>query len=323
MTPLGRAGGLALSVSAHVAAVALLLTLSVPEWTRPLFVDLVERAESIGGGMARPGAPAGQPAAGSEADAPAPHGLSGQARRMLSRIEEHRSKRDVSSATSSPEPTPPVQPAPTPALPPAARPIPQTEPVPAVPPLVPTPALPSVASPPVASPPPVAASASSPTSEPPAAKESSPADAPRTGTVGGDARGGDAQGRGEVRADAGSGGSQGAGGAPGSALGLGTGGGAIPPEYGPYLQRFRRHVQESVVYPLAARRQSLRGTVELDVSLDPSGRVRDVRVARSSSYGVLDDAAVDTLRRLEPLPLPESLPRRPLLIRLPLVFDLQ
>lgn len=82
-------------------------------------------------------------------------------------------------------------------------------------------------------------------------------------------------------------------------------------------------MQESLVYPLAARRQSLRGTVELDVSLDPSGRVRDVRVARSSSYGILDDAAVDTLRRLDPLPLPESLPRRSLLIRLPLVFDLR
>jgi protein TonB len=133
-----------------------------------------------------------------------------------------------------------------------------------------------------------------------------------------EARGGEARGRGDARGDAGSS----IGGAAGP-LALGTGGGAIPPEYGPYLQRFRRHVQESLVYPLAARRQSLRGTVELDVSLDPSGRVRDVRVARSSSHGILDDAAVDTLRRLDPLPLPESLPRRPLLIRLPLVFDLR
>jgi protein TonB len=136
---------------------------------------------------------------------------------------------------------------------------------------------------------------------------------------GSDGRGGDARGRGEVRGDLGSS----VGGAPGSPLALGTGGGAIPPEYGPYLQRFRRHVQESLVYPLAARRQSLRGTVELDVSLDASGRVRDVRVARSSSYGILDDAAVDNLRRLDPLPPPDTLPRRPLLIRLPLVFDLR
>lgn len=116
------------------------------------------------------------------------------------------------------------------------------------------------------------------------------------------------------------------GGAGGSTLALGTSGGgsgAIPAEYGPYLQRFRQRVQEALVYPLAARRQGLRGSVELDVRLDPTGRVRDVKVARSSSHGLLDDAAIETVRHLEPLPFPESLPRRALLIRLPLVFDLR
>ena len=127
---------------------------------------------------------------------------------------------------------------------------------------------------------------------------------------------------GETRGDA----SSSPGGPPGSALALGSpgaGAGAIPAEYGPYLQRFRQRVQESLVYPLAARRQGLRGTVELDVWLDPAGRVRDVRVARSSSHELLDDAAVETIRRLGPLPFPESLPRRSLRIRLPLVFDLR
>src|SRR6266542_2477706 len=44
-----------------------------------------------------------------------------------------------------------------------------------------------------------------------------------------------------------------AGGAPGSSVALGTPGetrGGIPPEYVPYLRRFRRHVQESLEYPL-------------------------------------------------------------------------
>jgi protein TonB len=130
-----------------------------------------------------------------------------------------------------------------------------------------------------------------------------------------------ARGGGETRGDAPSS----LGGARGSALALGSpgGAGAIPAEYGPYLQRFRQRVQESLVYPLAARRQGLRGTVELDVWLDPAGRVRDVRVTRSSSHEVLDDAAVETIRRLGPLPFPESLPRRALRIRLPLVFELR
>jgi len=107
---------------------------------------------------------------------------------------------------------------------------------------------------------------------------------------------------------------------------MGTGGpaaGGIPPEYGPYLQRFRRRVQESLNYPLAARRQGLAGNVELEVLLEPSGRVGAVRVIRSSSYDVLDDAALDAVKRLAPEPIPENLPRRPLRIRLPLGFQLR
>jgi periplasmic protein TonB len=101
------------------------------------------------------------------------------------------------------------------------------------------------------------------------------------------------------------------------------GSGAAPAEYGPYLRQFRQRVQENLVYPLAARRQGLGGTVELHVWLEATGRVRDVQIARSSSHGVLDAAALETIRRLGPVPFPEPLPRRPLLIRIPLVYELR
>jgi protein TonB len=99
--------------------------------------------------------------------------------------------------------------------------------------------------------------------------------------------------------------------------------GGIPPEYDPYLKRFRRRVQESVSYPLAARRQGLAGTVELEVLLDPSGRIAGVAVVTSSSHTLLDDAALQAVKRVAPEPIPEPLPRRPLRIRLPLAFELQ
>jgi protein TonB len=97
----------------------------------------------------------------------------------------------------------------------------------------------------------------------------------------------------------------------------------VPPEYGPYLRGFRQRVHEALIYPLAARRQGLGGTVELDVWLEASGRVRDVRVVRSSSHRLLDEAAVEAIRSLGPVPFPDSLPRRSLLIRIPLVFELR
>jgi protein TonB len=138
------------------------------------------------------------------------------------------------------------------------------------------------------------------------------------------ADGADSRG-GASRTAAEGGGVAGAGGA-GALLALavpGDGRGGVPAEYGPYLARFRQRIQEALVYPLAARRQGLSGTVELEVLMDPTGRIRGVQLVSSSSHGVLDEAALETVRGLAPLPLPEYLPRRPLKIRLPVVYRLR
>jgi TonB family protein len=103
----------------------------------------------------------------------------------------------------------------------------------------------------------------------------------------------------------------------------GSGRGEVLAEYGPYLARFRRSVEDALVYPLAARRQGLAGRVELDVLVEPGGRVTGVEIHASSSHGVLDEAGIAAVRALPPLPFPEDLPRRPLRIRLPLDFQLR
>ncbi|HEV8458018.1 MAG TPA: energy transducer TonB [Methylomirabilota bacterium] len=118
------------------------------------------------------------------------------------------------------------------------------------------------------------------------------------------------------------GGLAGSGGALLALAASGEGRSSVPAEYGPYLARFRQRLQEALVYPLAARRQGLSGSVELEVLVEPSGQIRSVRLLSSSSHAVLDAAALDTVRALAPLPLPEHLPRRPLKIRLPVVFHL-
>jgi TonB family protein len=105
--------------------------------------------------------------------------------------------------------------------------------------------------------------------------------------------------------------------------GASAGRGEVPPEFGPYLARFRERIQESVVYPLAARRRGLAGRVDVELLLDPSGRVRDLAVVSSSSHMLLDEAAVEAVRSLVPQPLPEHVPRRPLRVRLPVIFQLR
>jgi periplasmic protein TonB len=278
---IARLGGVTLSVLLHAGLIALLLAWSAVDWTRPLFVDLGERAES-------PGSPTGEPS-GLRSARPAGR-AAGPAL-------------PPARASTRPEPVAPVAsggPASAPAPPPVA---------PAVPPAL------AVAPEPVAEP--AATPAPAPAAVPTAPSASSSVSASDSGS--GAVAGGGAQTRGD--------GDRGSGGGPGASLALVTpgagGSGAAPPQYGAYLRQFRQRVQESLVYPLAARRQGLGGTVELHVWLEATGRVRDVQVARSSSHRVLDDAAVEAIRRLGPVPFPESLPRRPLLVRIPLVYELR
>jgi len=94
-------------------------------------------------------------------------------------------------------------------------------------------------------------------------------------------------------------------------------------EYGAYLRGLRALIQESVRYPAPARRRGLTGTVHLELLIGPDGGVRDVAVVRSSSHPVLDQAAVDSVRSLRPLPFPAGVARRALRVRVPVVFELQ
>ena len=283
-----RLGGVMLSVFLHVGLIALLLAWSATDWTRPVFVDLEEGADSPGSSTADPSpARSARPAARAAGSAPA-----------LARAPAV-PEPVASAASSAPAPAPAPRAAESPVVPVApVAPAITVEPVPA-PSAALVPALPAA----------------------PAA--SSAASGPADGRVGATGSGAGAGSGAQTRGDA----DRGSGGAPGSPLALATPGpgdsGAPPPEYGPYLRHFRQRVQESLIYPLAARRQGLGGTVELHVWLEATGRVRDVQVARSSSHSVLDAAAVETIRRLGPMPFPDSLPRRPLLIRLPLVYELR
>jgi protein TonB len=106
------------------------------------------------------------------------------------------------------------------------------------------------------------------------------------------------------------------------------GGGAVGPtgpgaEYGAYLARLRARVQQALRYPLAARRRGLSGTVHVDIVIRPDGAIGAVAVADSSSHAVLDEAAMEAIKRLAAEPLPRDVAPRTLRVRLPVVFALE
>ena len=105
------------------------------------------------------------------------------------------------------------------------------------------------------------------------------------------------------------------------ALAGAVGTGLAPSEYGPYLRRLRSQIEDTIKYPWAARRRRLAGTVLVELVVRPSGEIEHVAVVGSSHYALLDNAAIEAIRALHPLPFPAELPRRPLRVQLPIVFD--
>lgn len=82
-----------------------------------------------------------------------------------------------------------------------------------------------------------------------------------------------------------------------------------------------RHIARFQRYPRAAELKRLQGTVRAVFSVSRDGRLLGAWVKTSSGEVVLDQAAIETLRRAQPLPvIPSALPD-PIKIELALGFD--
>ena len=58
-----------------------------------------------------------------------------------------------------------------------------------------------------------------------------------------------------------------------------------------------RQVYTEIRYPRAAVRRNLQGSLELDLTLDRSGKLVGIEVARSSGYAMLDKSAITAAER--------------------------
>jgi protein TonB len=81
----------------------------------------------------------------------------------------------------------------------------------------------------------------------------------------------------------------------------------------------RRHQ----VYPERAQRNRWQGTTVVRVALDAEGRVESISILESSGREILDDAALNMVRKASPLPrAPEGLRGRARNVRVPIAFRL-
>jgi len=63
--------------------------------------------------------------------------------------------------------------------------------------------------------------------------------------------------------------------------------------------------------------------VYLEITIQTNGAIGTASVVASSSHPLLDEAALETVRHLPPLPFPAELPPRRLRVRLPVIFRLE
>lgn len=76
-------------------------------------------------------------------------------------------------------------------------------------------------------------------------------------------------------------------------------------------------------YPDRARRQHWEGTVVVALSLSADGKVTNISVVESSGREILDEAALEMVRRASPLPrAPEGLRGKERSVRVPIAFKL-
>lgn len=68
------------------------------------------------------------------------------------------------------------------------------------------------------------------------------------------------------------------------------------------LGQIRASIERALIYPPLARKRKQEGTVIAEFSIGSKGRPRNIRITKSSGYGLLDSAARDTIVKAAPFP---------------------
>ncbi len=95
-------------------------------------------------------------------------------------------------------------------------------------------------------------------------------------------------------------------------------------ELGAYRDRLAAHLKPYQRYPAIARTRREEGLVVVDVTIRRSGEIVAMTIEHGSGSQALDDEALATLKRAEPLPaMPAEVPGATMALKFPLRFHLE
>ncbi len=91
-----------------------------------------------------------------------------------------------------------------------------------------------------------------------------------------------------------------------------------------YSKLVQKKIVDNLVYPAPAKEAGFQGAVKLSLKLSPQGDLLDAKVKETSSYQVLDEAALKTARETSPYPpfLPQ-IKSKEIWVDVPIVYQLE
>jgi protein TonB len=91
-----------------------------------------------------------------------------------------------------------------------------------------------------------------------------------------------------------------------------------------YGQSISKEIKRYQKYPPLAQRRGWEGAAEVHLQIAADGKVTSITLGRSSGRSILDEEALNMVRRASPLPeAPQNLRGRELTVTVPIVFKLQ
>ena len=94
------------------------------------------------------------------------------------------------------------------------------------------------------------------------------------------------------------------------------------PDYGWLTDMLQRRSAEVRHYPSQARLNQWQGKVVVRAVIRADGHLADVTVKKSSGHSVLDEAAMDVIRRITPIQLKYALGRQEVVVNIPISYEL-
>lgn len=99
-------------------------------------------------------------------------------------------------------------------------------------------------------------------------------------------------------------------------------GGLRSDELSRFLQDVQNRLEEAKRYPWLARVEGQEGTVRVQFMIDPAGKAQDIRLLESSRSSILDEEAVETVRRVGRFSHWPVSWNKKIQVQVPLVFQL-